>query len=241
MNSISGFGSTGFEPAIESQNVYQILDNVTKTIGKHSIRAGISLQAIRFAYNEPQNSRGYYGYSGIYTSNLNASYTGFGVADFVVDQMNSATLSNQHTINDAQWYRAFYVQDDWKLSPTMTLNLGIRYDYYQPYKEMSGEQANFVSINALGATPGKAIYQIVSKAKNIALGDAFMSVMAKDNVDVQYVNNDRLVKSQKTNWGPRVGFDYAASPKTVIHGGFGLFYGGLQNQGNGNLGATSHL
>ncbi len=120
----------------------------------------------------------------------------------------------------------------------MTLNLGIRYDYYQPYKEMSGEQANFVSINALGATPGKAIYQIVSKAKNIALGDAFMSVMAKDNVDVQYVNNDRLVKSQKTNWGPSCGFRLCGLTENSHTWRLRTLLCGLQNQGNGNLGSN---
>jgi hypothetical protein len=55
---------------------------------------------------------------------------------------------------------------------------------------------------------------------------------------VQFVNNDRLATSQKTNFAPRIGFAYSARPNTVVRAGFGIFYGGLQSEGNGNLGAN---
>jgi hypothetical protein len=55
---------------------------------------------------------------------------------------------------------------------------------------------------------------------------------------VEFVDNDRLVTTPKTNFVPRVGFAYSPRDNTVVRAGFGMFYGGLQSMGNGNLGAN---
>jgi hypothetical protein len=73
---------------------------------------------------------------------------------------------------------------------------------------------------------------------NIVLGAPFLQALAKDHVSVRFVSNDRLVTVQKTDFSPRVGFAYSPLAKTVVRGGFGTFYGGLQSEGNGNLGAN---
>ena len=61
-------------------------------------------------------------------------------------------------------------------------------------------------------------------------GTPFLNALAKDNVTVQFVDNDRLVTSQKSNFAPRVGFAYSPRDKTVVRAGFGIFYGGLQSE-----------
>jgi len=240
--SVSGltrFGGVGFEPSLESQNVYQLLDNVTKTFGAHSLKLGIAIENLRFAYTQTANERGAYNYTGQYTKSAAASIaSGSGVADFLVNQMNTASISNAPHVNDQELYNSAYAQDDWRVTRSLTLNLGVRYDYYQPYKEMAGLQANFVVTGPLGIGTGSATYQIVSKAQNVSLGTQFPQLMAANNVAIQYVNNDRLLTAQKTGFAPRVGFAYQVDPKSVIRGGFGTFYGGLQNEGNGNLGAN---
>lgn len=235
---LSGWGSPG--TSVESQNVYQILDNVTKTYRDHSITAGVSIQNLRFFYRYAADPRGYYGFTGTYTGSPAASIsTGFGPADFLVNQMNYAGISNGPYINDQQWYDSAFIQDDWKLMRKLTLNLGIRYDYFQPYKENSGAQANFVVNGPLGIGTGSAVYQIVDRGKaNIPLGDTFTSLLAQNNVAIQYVDNKRLISSQDINLSPRIGFAYQWDEKTVINGGFGIFFGGLQSQGNTNLGAN---
>ena len=78
---ISGFGSPGVSD--ESQNVYQILDNVSKTIGRHNLRAGGSMQSIRFFYQYAPSSLGNYYFTGVFTGEKNVPNTGFGVADFL--------------------------------------------------------------------------------------------------------------------------------------------------------------
>jgi Carboxypeptidase regulatory-like domain len=233
----NNFGSAGTQN--ESQNVYQILDNVTKILGNHSLKFGASFQSVRFFYRYAPGSLGHYSYNGIYTENANSpNLTGYAVADFLANQMNSAYIANAPNINDAQWYNSGYVQDDWKITPRLTLNLGLRYDYYQPYKENSGQQASFLATGPLGIASGSGIYQLPTKARNVNLGTPFLNVLASNHVTVQYVDNERLATSQKTNFAPRIGFAYQAHQDTVFRGGFGIFYGGLQSQGNTNLGAN---
>ncbi len=238
LTGLTAFGNFGYSPSVEHQNTYQILDNLTKIIGSHSIRFGVDLQAIRTAFLQPPNSRGNYNYTGLYTSNLGASYTGFGAADFLADQMNNGQISNEAATNDVRWYRAAYVQDDWKATPKLTFNVGLRYDYYQPYKENSGAQANFVPLSSGGIGTGTAVYQMPKEAQRFPLSAAFLALAAKDNVAIQYIDNPGLVNAQKVNFGPRVGFAYSVDDKTVIRAGFGMFYGGLESFGGNNLGSS---
>jgi hypothetical protein len=234
---IQQWGSSG--TSNESQNVYQILDNVTKIWGNHSMKFGVNFQAVRFFYIYAPADQGQYHWDGQFTGIPGSTApTGSAVADMLVDQENYATISHSPNVNDAQWYNAAYAQDDWKILPNLTLNLGVRYDYFQPYKENAGQQANFIVTGPLGIGTGSGVVQFPDSQKNIDLGSPFLSVLAKDNVSVQFVSNDRLVTAQKTNFAPRVGFAWGARPSTVIRGGFGIFYGGLQSEGNGNLGAN---
>jgi hypothetical protein len=233
---IQQWGSDGISR--ESQNVYQILDNVTKIWRNHSIKVGASFQAIRFYYIYAPADLGQYHWNGQFTGLVGVANTGSAVADMIVDQENYAALSVSPNVNDAQWYDAGYVQDDWKLTRKLTLNLGVRYDYFQPYKENGGQQSNFVVTGPLGISSGSGVVQFPKSQQNLVLGAPFLNALAKDNVTVQFVNNNRLVTSQKTNFAPRIGFAYSPQDNTVVRAGFGIFYGGLQSEGNGNLGAN---
>lgn len=233
---IQQWGSVGTQN--EAQNVYQILDNVSKTLGNHSLKMGVSLQAIRFFDRYAPASLGQYFYNPVYTGAPGVSFTGYAVADFLANQMNSADIANAPNINDAQWYDSVYFQDDWKVTPRLTLNLGLRYDLYQPYKENAGNQANFIATGGLGISTGSGVYQLPARSRGVDLGAPFLAVLARNHVDLQYVSNDRLATSQKLNFAPRIGFAYQPFDRSVIRGGFGLFYGGLQSQGNTNLGTN---
>jgi hypothetical protein len=234
--SINRWGSVGTQD--EAQNDYQILDNVSKTIGNHSLKAGVSFQAIRVFDRYAPAPLGQYFYGNVYTGAPGVSYTGYGVADFLNDQMNSTDIATSPNINDVQWYNSAYFQDDWKVAPNLTLNLGIRYDHYQPYKENSGSQANFVQAINLGIGTGSGVYELPSRSRSVVLGAPFLATLAKDNVTVQYVDNQRLASGQALDFAPRFGFAYQPTPKAVVRSGFGLFFGGLQSQGNTNLGTN---
>ncbi|MCL5262757.1 MAG: carboxypeptidase regulatory-like domain-containing protein [Acidobacteria bacterium] len=231
ISGISGFGSTTFLVTNEHENVFQILDNVTKIAGNHSLKFGVDFQSIRFSTLQPPFPRGTYSFNGLYTSNQGASYTGFGVADFMADQNNFAQISNEFKNGDARWYRAAYAEDDWRVNNRLTLNLGVRYDNYKPYKDVGGYQATYYVTGKTGPGFGQAVYQIPVQQKNFPLAPAFTSLLAKDNITLQYVNNPALVESQNLNFAPRIGFAYSADSHTVIRGGFGIFYGGLESTG----------
>ncbi|MGH9345009.1 MAG: TonB-dependent receptor domain-containing protein, partial [Terriglobia bacterium] len=182
---------------------------------------------------------GAYSYTGTYTSSPAAKIaTGFGAADFLVNQMHNTSITNTDDVDDQQSYNAAYAQDDWKVTRRLTLNLGLRYDFYQPYKELPGLQANFVVTGPLGIGTGSAVYQIPSQAQNVPIVAAFTQLLTANNVTTQYVQNNRLLTSQKTGYAPRIAFAYQVDPRSVIRGGFGIFYGGLQNEGGGNLGVN---
>jgi hypothetical protein len=252
VDGISGFGSPTWSTTDEHENVYQIIDNVTKIAGNHALKAGVSFESIRFSTLQPQQSRGSYTYNGEYTSNLNASNTGYGVADFLLDQQNSAGLSNEVTNGDARWDNAVYFQDDWRLNQKITLNLGLRWEHFQPYQDVGGYQASYnmtgpSSLNTTtGIGSGKAQYQIPSEGKSYAQAIfnqtaatcgtnttkcTFPEVTAADNISIVYTDDPHIVKSQKTNFAPRIGIAFSPDTKTTVRAGFGIFYGGLESIG----------
>lgn len=228
---ISSFGSTTFFVTDEHENVFQILDNVTKIKGNHSLKFGVNFQSIRFSTLQPPYPRGTYNFNGLFTSNLGATNTGYGVADFLADQNHDANLSNEFKNGDAHWYRAAYAQDDWRATHKLTVNLGLRYDFFQPYKDVGGYQASYYVTGPLGVATGSAVYQIPNEQKNFPLTPKFTQLLAKDNISLQYVSNPALVEAQKSNFAPRIGLAYAFDPQTVVRAGFGIFYGGLESTG----------
>jgi hypothetical protein len=241
LTGISNFGSPEWSTTSEHENVYQILDNVTKIAGNHALKAGVSFQSVRFSTLQPQQSRGSYNYTGEYTSNLNAPNTGYGVADFLLDQQNNGGLSNETTNGDARWNNAVYFQDDWRITHSLTLNLGLRWEYFQPYKDVGGYQAsyNLTGPNSLNTTTGfgsgSAQYQIPSEGKAYAApimaANGFTTVLAKDNINLVYTGDPSIVKAQHTNFAPRVGVAWSPDARTAIRAGGGIFYGGLESTG----------
>ncbi len=238
---ISGFGSPTWAATDEHENVYEIIDNVTKIKGNHSLKAGVSFESIRFSTLQPQQSRGSYNYSGEYTSDLNAPNTGYGVADFLLDQQNSAGLSNEVTNGDARWNNAVYFEDDWRLNQKLTLNLGLRWEHFQPYQDVGGYQAsyNMTGPSTLNTTTGfgsgMAQYQVPAEAKGYAspiiAQYGFDNVLAKDNIALVYTGDPHIVKSQKANFAPRIGIAFSPDTRTTFRAGFGIFYGGLESIG----------
>ena len=231
------FGTAPYLPTREGQNSYQILDNITRVLGTHTVKFGVNFQSIRFRTSQVSAPLGAYTYTGLYTSNLGAANTGFGLADLLADQMNSASLSTLSQFNDDRWYRAAYVQDDWRVTPALTLNLGLRYEFVQPIRENTGRQANFVANSGDGPGTGSGVYVIPSLQQSATLSPNFTKLLTKDHVALAYSDNPALINVQNTNFAPRIGVAYAMQNNTVIRAGFGLFFGGLENRGGGtNLG-----
>lgn len=231
---LSAIGVPGYEPSDELQNVAQIIDNVTKIEGRHTLKAGIDFQHVRFYGLQPPNGIGYQNFTGLYTSDPGQPkvVTGSGAADFLLDMMNNSGLNTVTPFTDLRWYYAAFVQDDWKATSRLTLNLGLRWEYTQPIRELHDNQANFFGTYA-GMNQGTGTYLIPESQKNFPIAPNFVNTLAADHISIQYTSNHYLVNPYRVNFAPRVGLSYMADPRTVVRAGAGLFYGGFENIGLG--------
>ena len=235
---INGIGVPSYMPSNEKQNVLQIIDNFSKVWGRHTVKFGVNFQHVRFYGLQPPDGIGSQSYSGTYTSDPGqpSIVTGSGAADFLLDDMNSSSLNTVTPTTNLRWYEAAFLQDDWKVTPRLTLNLGLRWEYTQPMQALGNAQANFVG-NYVNNNQGTGTYLIPQSQKSFPIAPVLLQTLATDNITVQYSSNNYLVNPQQVNFAPRLGVAYALSPKTVVRVGGGLFYGGLENVGLGlNLG-----
>lgn len=231
VSGMSGFGSPTFYATNEYENVYQILDNLTKVLGNHTLKGGVNIQRIRFSTSQPTQPRGSYTFNGVYTSKGGAAGTGYGVADFLTNNMNNAAISNVFNSDDVRFNRSVYFQDDWKISQKLTFNYGLRYDYSTPYLERHDNQAAFIPTSPATEGQSTGLYLIPKSKQGIQLPVAFTRLLALDNITLKFSDNRYLVNPQKTNFAPRLGFAYQATDKAVVRGGFGIFFGGLESTG----------
>jgi hypothetical protein len=206
---------------------------------------------VKFSTLQPAYSRGNFDYNGTYTDIPQLNNGGTGRAQFLLTPeastvqnglsysggSDSINASNVNKTYDYRRYLAFYFEDDWKVSPKVTLNLGLRWDYFSPINETNGGQANFVQSGPPNGTP---TYLIPATGKDDReLSTSFTTLLAKDGIALESTNKygQGLVQTQKTNWAPRIGFAYQITPKLVTRGGFGIFYNSFENQGYGpNIG-----
>jgi hypothetical protein len=245
---ITGFGTSEYYVSSEYQNVFQILDNVSKTVGHHALKFGVNFQHVRFATLQPPIARGEYDFvngGSACASSLGGdtfSFTGFGVADFLANDMGCAGITNLAGTDDERWDRSVYAQDDWKVIPRLTLNLGLRYEYPQTYKELFGRQAEWYATGPLVAGAGNtpSVYLIPTQIQNTPLGTAFTTIASLDDVAVKYSGNPYLVDQDKVNFAPRIGLAYRLTERATVRAGYGMFYGGMESTGySPNLGTNA--
>jgi Carboxypeptidase regulatory-like domain len=262
MTPLTKAGSPSFFPSVESENVIQGLDNVTTSLGNHSVKFGIALMRIRTTNLQPTSPRGALTASGAYSDSPAASSTsGAGIIDFLLDNIASGSINNIFTTVDQRWYNAAYVQDDWRITRTLTLNLGLRWEFTQPYREVHGFQANFVPAQytsepnttytsgsttyaAPGFNLGSGTYLIPAASRAATspsgaypLPAVLLQNLAANHANVQYDGNNTLLTNYYDNFAPRIGLAYSPTNKLVIRAGWGIFYGGLEPVGYGiNMG-----
>jgi hypothetical protein len=198
----SQLGEAGFLPDAKGSDTFQLNDGVTWIKGKHFVRAGGEFRWVRSRYHIWGNARGSFTFNGAFTGNA--------IADFLLGDPSSAAITSVF-IGDLRYkYYGGYVNDDWKITPKLTLNLGIRYEYWNPPYERNNLQSNFI------VGPNKLIYvnNVVPPSTPASLAEN-----VPDGVD-----NRGLVANHRNNWAPRGGFAYQLLRNTVIRAGGGVFY-----------------
>lgn len=237
VSGLSTFGSYGYLITNEYENVAQLLDNLTKVKGHHTIRVGVNFERIRVQTVQPVAPRGQYSFTGLYTEDpANSASTGYGVADFLKGSIEDSAITTAATVHNQRWSRAGYIQDGWKVNPKLTVNVGLRYEYVQPLEELDGHQANFIP----NYSAGSGVFLLPNKVKTYPIPATFLAALAKDNIAVQYTSNNFLVNPDKKDFAPRAGISYLINDTTVLRAGYGMFYGGLESVGfYPNLGENS--
>ena len=254
--SMSTIGARHDIPSIEHQNVYQILDNVTKAWKSHSFKFGMQLESIRTSFSQSMYPRGNYAYKGefsgsYYHNGVIGSHvpgTGLGAADMFANNMGQVGLSPGWNTSYYRWYRSAYAQDDWKFNSKLTVNLGVRYDFVQPVSSKPGDLANFIITSASLTAPGAgtngqsaigtAIYQLPSNLESQNLfPPSFISLLESQGAAIQYTDSNphSLVSVQHFNFAPRIGLSYLIDPKTVVRAGYGMFYAPMEVPGGAEL------
>jgi outer membrane receptor protein involved in Fe transport len=197
-SSITTVGDSGENQRFEL-NTFSYGDNLSLQRGHHLFKMGAEFVRYQtnFYYGGNSGMLGTMSYSGKYSGSGLGGPTS--IADFVlgyVDQLETDEATAQFTppglFGQRSWRDGVFVQDDYKLRPNLTLNLGVRYDYTQP------------------------IYEVNNRETNINLKTGALELAGKNG------NSRALYNPTYTNFQPRVGFAYSYGPKWVLRGGYGI-------------------
>jgi hypothetical protein len=229
---INGFMSTGAgNPGKQRGQIIQLLDNVTLLHHNHTFKFGADFKRISdHDDNVFGNYRsGWYVFDGSSQigTNIGDPYTAFllGYPDWT-----SVSTTNRPTMDGLGYSYAFYAQDDWKVTPSLTLNIGLRYELHPPIKEQHGNTAFFQpDFNGAG-TDGSNVHGAVIVPNESALqytstdfsgAIAPTPIMTAKQADIP----TGLHFTDHEDWGPRIGFAWRPfhNDKTVLRGGWGRF------------------
>jgi len=255
INGLQTLGSNAFLPSDEITSTTQLTDDLTKIYGKNTFKMGVEWQHVNFSTLQPPWSRGEFDYNGNFTEIPNVDEGNTGRAAFLLTPIaptypaeaplcapatpcweggtTQIYASNISLTDNGKNYYGLYLNDDWKVTPKLTVNLGLRWDFFGLVYEHHGGQANFVP----GGPPlGTAQYLVPNP---VTVSSSFSQLLQADGISLVTGNQygKGLGNSQKANFAPRFGFAYQASSKLVVRGGMGMFYNGFENRGySPNLG-----
>ncbi|PYU81822.1 MAG: hypothetical protein DMG50_14495 [Acidobacteria bacterium] len=247
VNGLATLGSNAFLPSDEVSSTFQVTDDVTKIYSKHTFKMGFEFQHVKFSTLQPPWSRGQFNFDGVYTDipNVGGGNTGraqmlltpiastvLGGVDYVGGP-NEVFVSNISLTDNGKNYYGTYINDDWKITPKLTLNLGVRWDFFGLVLEHHGNQANFIPSGGPLNGPTYLMPGGKNSCNNTFVSVSFTTLLAADGIKCLATNayGSGLGNSQKTNFAPRFGFAYQVNPKLVARGGFGIFYNGFENRG----------
>jgi hypothetical protein len=217
-------GSPDFLPKRQIPQQFEWFDTLSWSLHKHSLKLGFNFYGpMRNIFQDEPGTRGDLGFTGVFTQcqpstlpnetnfcadnlTLPVKKTGNSYADGLLGLVQNTQLTNVFFVDQRLWMAAGFGQDDWKVTPKLTLNLGLRYDFGTPVTEGRNRMANF---NPAGT--GSLVF-----AQDGSLQDR------------------TLVQPYKTAFGPRVGFAYSLMHNTVVRGGYGIYYTLFERFGSEN-------
>lgn len=246
---LTGYTSATTASATQAEdNIGLFSLGVTKQLGNDTLHFGVEYRHYLTSGLSGQGEQGSYSLSGNQLTATNTTKNSVGGVGFSIAQLEFGSIldSGSQTQNSdfsvKSDYYAGYVHNDWRVTPKMTLNLGIRWEYETPDVERNAKQAvafDFSATNAVTAS-GAAAYKSVAPSNSLLPS----SVNPTGGFIFANTNGYGLAPYTAPKWdfSPRLGFSYALSQKTVMRGGYGIFYDSLNSYylsgGNGGSSTT---
>ncbi|MGO9084793.1 MAG: carboxypeptidase regulatory-like domain-containing protein [Candidatus Sulfotelmatobacter sp.] len=205
---LSPIGTTDWFPEFLNENNYQYVDAFTYVRGRHSFKMGADVRRRLHGFFQTQNARGDMSFNGLFTSDLSTGNGGSPLAEFLMGYPDTGYRDGLKGEFGMRWTEfSAYLMDDFKFSDKLTLNLGVRYDLFTPPVEQENRLANFDFSTGLFVSP-----------------------------QMTGVSRSGNVKPDYNNFAPRIGFAWTPwNEKTVVRGGFGIFYDVQADQNDAEL------
>ena len=214
INGYAPLGPPANNPQFSDSQTRQLTNDLLWTRGRHTLKAGGNFMFIQSPHRQAFQSNGTFTFNGNFTRQSSNNTFGNSFADFLLGIPFNSQLSNIAQGNQRRRIHSGYVQDDFKATSRLTLNLGVRYEYIGPWFEKYDHYSNF-DIDASRTDPKLRL----AKAGGIA---------------------DRsTLRPDYNNFGPRAGFAYRLGGRTVIRSGYGMYFGGVDHIGDRYLHASA--
>jgi len=186
-------------------------DTANKVWAHHTITFGGEWRSVQGNIHASNNQSGTYGFDRSTTALSSSPNSGSPVAGFLLGAVSTGSMDRRVV---SAWYPrqivwAFHVNDSWKATPKLTLNYGLRWDYYTPSRE---KYNHFSFVDLVGANPGADGLPGRLAFAGTKYGDASFGA-------------DYPEKPWHKGFAPRIGVAYAVDPKTVVRAGYGIFFG----------------
>ena len=207
---ISGYADLGRQatnPQWQYPELFNAKLNYTWVRGRHSLKTGYEFQFVKTEVQDVNPLYGRDAYTGNFSRPTGVSANNiYNLADFMLGLRSQYALSSILVANLRQRYQFAYVQDDFRLNDKLTLNAGLRYEYATPFWETDNLMTNYDP-------------------------EAKTMIFAKDGS----MYDRALIDPDRNNWGPRLGFAYSMTPRTVVRGGWGTSYIHFHRIGAANI------
>lgn len=227
----SGFGDDVNGPFVVHDHTFQWVENVSWTHGTHAVKFGAEIRRDRFNQVGNQNARG--------VLTVQNQATGYGFADYMLGYVQSTQDAGALAISQYRsTSQAYFIDDNWKVRPNLTIDVGLRYEYTPPWSSKNDSTMNIYFPPGFDTSKGLHPCYI-----RIGHGDVYANTLVRFDPAICVARDgrlgDRLVQADRNDFAPRLGIAWSPTPKWTVRAGAGFFY--VQDTGNPRFDMSRNL